>query len=291
VIQIEDLEIEIISDGQVWVDAGGPFGLVPRSLYASIIQPDEANRIPMDLNCLILRSDGKTILVDTGLGLKLPSEAIGQWGLERPEGSLLDGLEKLGISPGDIDIVLNTHLHGDHCGGNTMLSGSTIVAAFPNAEYWAQRLEWADACHPDVRTRATYHAENFNPLWREGRLRLLNGDTPVTTHVSCVVTPGHTRGHQSILLKAGNWHGLYVGDLASYSVHMARTAWLTAYDVLPLENIKTKQRWQQWALDHKACLFFEHDPEVKTARLIHKDGRLGIVAVDLRSQATGSPPT
>lgn len=289
-IRIADLEIGIVSDGCVHVDAGGPFGLVPRGLYGKYFQPDDTNRIHMSLNCLILRSRGKTILIDTGLGMKLSSEAIAQWDLDRPDGSLQDALESLGITPADVDIVLNTHLHADHCSGNTIQLDDRIIPAFPNAEYWVQRMEWAEACHPDARTRATYYAENFNPIWSEGRLRLLNGDTPVTDHITCVVTPGHTRGHQSIMLKAGDWHGLYVGDLASYAVHMARTAWLTSYDVLPLENIRTKQRWQQWALDHDACLFFEHDPEMKTARLVEKGGRLGIESVDLETLATASTP-
>jgi glyoxylase-like metal-dependent hydrolase (beta-lactamase superfamily II) len=290
VIQIEGLEIKVVSDGRFMADAGGPFGLVPRLLYNRYFVVDEANRIPMHLNCLLLRSEGKTILVDTGLGTRLSAEAKEQWGLERPDGPLSEALAEVGVGVEEVDIVLNTHLHADHCSGNTRLEGDHLTATFPNAEYWVQHMEWADASHPDARTRATYIADNFTPLWREGRLRLLNGDTPVTENVTCVVTPGHTRGHQSILLKAGSWNGLYVADLASYSVHMARSAWLTAYDVLPLENIKTKERWQQWALANDACLFFEHDPDVKTARLVEQDGRLKIEPVELESYATGSPP-
>jgi glyoxylase-like metal-dependent hydrolase (beta-lactamase superfamily II) len=159
-----------------------------------------------------------------------------------------------------VDLVLNTHLHADHCSGNTGLAGDEVVPVFPQAEYWVQRVEWAQATHPDVRTRNTYHRQNFEPLDRGGQLRLLHGDTRVTDHVTCVVTSGHTRGHQSIMLQSGDWRGMFLGDMATYAVHMANAAWLTAFDVLPLENIRTKRRWQGWAYENAAWLFFEHDP-------------------------------
>ncbi len=271
--RIGGLEIAVLSDGTVWVDAGGLFGLVPRNLFERHITPTSDNLIPMVLNCLLVRSQGKTILIDTGLGNKLSEDAALQWGLERDGSGLIGDLASLGVAPDDVDIVINTHLHADHCAGNTRLIDGEMRPVFPRAEYWVQRMEWAEASHPDARTRGTYFEQNFVPLLTQGRLKLLHGDTRVTDGVHCVVTPGHTRGHQSILLQDGDWRGLFVADMASYSVQMARTSWLTAYDVYPLENIRTKQRWQRWALDNEAWLFFQHDPQITIARLVEEDGR------------------
>jgi glyoxylase-like metal-dependent hydrolase (beta-lactamase superfamily II) len=290
-MRFEDLEIELVSDGGVRVDAGGPFGLVPRALYESIFEPDENNTLPMVLTCLLVRSRGKTILIDTGLGDKLSPAEVDRWKLSRPEGGLIESLASHGVRPDDVDIVLNTHLHADHCGGNTRFEGDALVPVFPRAEYWVQRMEWAEAYHPDARTQGTYLADNFAPLMPLGRLRLLHGDTLVTDQVSCVVTPGHTRAHQSIVLRAGEWRGLYVADMATYAVHMSRTAWLTAYDVQPLENVATKRRWQLWAIEHDAWLFFEHDPVTQIARLTEDGGRLRIEKVETSVQVSASLPT
>ncbi len=290
-MRFDDLEVELVSDGGVRVDAGGTFGLVPRALYRSAFEPDEHNTIPMVLTCLLVRSRGKTILIDTGLGDKLTPSEVDRWRLTRQDGGLLATLASRGVLPEDVDIVLNTHLHADHCGGNTRWESDKPVSAFPRAEYWVQRMEWADACHPDARTQGTYLADNYAPLVAEGRMRLLHGDTPVTDQVSCVVTPGHTRGHQSIMLRAGDWRGLYVADMATYAVHMVRTGWLTAYDVLPLENVATKLRWQRWAVEHDAWLFFEHDPQTRIARLKECGGRLGIETVEAAESLSASLPT
>jgi glyoxylase-like metal-dependent hydrolase (beta-lactamase superfamily II) len=285
--RIGDLEFTFVSDGHVWVDAGGPFGLVPRKLYESILQPREDNSIPMDLNCLLVRSEGMTIVIDTGLGSKLDAEDQARWGLERAQGGLVQQLAAVGVEPQDVDLVLNTHLHTDHCGGNTIFIDGALSPTFPNAEYWVQRLEWSEASHPDARTRGTYFKENFEPLYTRGQLRLLHGDAEVTRHISCVVTPGHTRAHQSVLLQSGSWRGLYVADMASYAINMQRTAWLTAYDVLPLENIATKTRWQRWAMENKAWLFFEHDPKIKIAQLHERDGRLRLNPIEPDAEVTG----
>jgi glyoxylase-like metal-dependent hydrolase (beta-lactamase superfamily II) len=234
----------------------------------------------MDLNCLLIHSEGKTILVDTGLGDKLDDKTIRQWNLEFPDGTLIDNLAKQGISPQDIDIVLDTHLHSDHCGGNTRFEGADIVPTFPNAEYWVQGLEWADAMNPDMRTRSTYLPDNFLPIWQADQFHFLHGDKQVTKEVRCVVTPGHTRGHQCILLEAEGETVLYVADLATFAVHMERTGWVTAYDVEPLENIRTKQKWQKWAIEKEATLIFEHDTTMPTGILRKADdGRLNIEAV------------
>ena len=267
-MKIGDLEFHFVNDGRVEVDAGGPFGLVPRGLYQRFFNPAEGNLVPMVLNCLLVRSRGKLILIDTGLGDKMSDDEIAAWHLTREQGGLIRELGRLGISPDDVDVVINTHLHADHCGGNTRWDDAAAVPTFPKATYLVQRIEWAEASHVDARTRGTYHADNFAPLVRQGRMRVLHGDFEVTDEVSCVVTPGHTRGHQAVLLRSGSWRGLYVADLASYAVHFLRTAWLTAYDVLPLENIATKERWQGWAVAERAWLLFEHDPFMPAARLV-----------------------
>jgi len=277
---LSGLEYTIVSDGQVWVDAGGPFGLVPRGLYETYLKPDEFNRVPMVLNCLLLRSEGKTIMIDTGLGNKLTPVEKERWNLDRTDGGLVENLAEQGVSVNDVDIVKNTHLHTDHCGGNTVVKDGSLAAAFPNAEYWVQRIEWARAYHPDARTRGTYFSDNFVPLQKEGRLRLLFGDTFVTKHIDCVLTPGHTRGHQSVKMESESWRGLFVADMASYGIQMAKTAWLTAYDVLPLENIRTKRKWQKWALENQAKSFFEHDPAMKLAQLVEEAGRLELKIVE-----------
>ncbi len=282
-MRVGDLEFFAVGDGQVRADAGGIFGLVPRALYQRHHVPSESNDLPMSLRCLLVRSRGQTILIDTGLGPKLAPEETERWGLTRPAGGLVEGLARLGVAPGDVDVVINTHLHWDHCGGNTSLADDRAAATFPHATYWVQRLEWADAAHPDARTRGTYLADNFAPLVAEGRVRFIHGDTPVTDQVHCVVTRGHTRGHQSVLLRSGDWQAMYVADMATYAVHMTRAGWLTAYDVEPLENVRTKERWQRHALASGMWLIFEHDTETAAARLVERGGQLELEPVEIES--------
>jgi len=270
-VLIGDLELHLISDGIVHVDAGGPFGLVPRALYRRTFMPADDNTLPMALTCLLVRSRGLTILIDTGLGDKLSPESVARWGLERRGGGIVPGLAALGLGPQDVDIVVDTHLHADHCGGNTRRHGGATEAVFPRATYVVQRMEWADASHTDARTQVAYLTENFEPLMRRGQLRLLHGDAAITDQVRCVVTPGHTRGHQSVVLESGEWRGLYLADLASYALHFEKSSWMTAYDVEPLETLRTKTTWQHWAAEHEAWLFFEHDAALPVGR-ISRDG-------------------
>jgi glyoxylase-like metal-dependent hydrolase (beta-lactamase superfamily II) len=272
------MEWSIIPAGQVWVDPGGPFGLVPEALWQRYQRTNNDHLVPMSLNCLLVRSGGKTILVDTGLGDKLSEKAQRQWNLEFPDGTLIDNLASHGIQPEDVDIVLDTHLHADHCGGNTRLDGDNIIPSFPNAEYWVQRLEWADAMHTDERTRSTYLPDNYAPVWTRGQFRFLHGDTQVTDEVRCIVTPGHTRGHQSVILEGGERPVLYLADLATFAAHLERTAWVTAYDVEPLETIRTKRSWQHWALENRAVLVIEHDTTMPVGELVEEEGRLKVLA-------------
>jgi glyoxylase-like metal-dependent hydrolase (beta-lactamase superfamily II) len=246
---------------------------VPRSSYSQYIVPDEKNLVPSAFYSLLIKERDTIILVDTGLGNKLSAKEERYWGIDRPDGGLIENLAKVGVLPEDVNIVINTHLHSDHCGGNTLIKNGTVTPTFPNAEYLFQRMEWADASHPNVRTKATYFADNFTPLLTEGRARLLHGDEEITPHVRCVVTPGHTRGHQSVIVHSNDWISVFLGDLAARSFQFVRTSWVAAYDIDPLETIRTKEMWQSWALKSGAWLFFMHDHQTASARLIQKDGR------------------
>jgi glyoxylase-like metal-dependent hydrolase (beta-lactamase superfamily II) len=226
------------------------------------------NRMPSRLNCLLVVSQGKKILIDTGLGSKLDAKGEANYG--RAGGStLLTDLQKLSVAPEDVDIVINTHLHADHCGGNTRRDAEQIVATFPRAEYWIQRLEWADAVFPNERTRGTYFAENFVSLG--DRVRLLNGDTRVTDEVKCIVTRGHTRAHQSALIESDGKKALFLGDIAGHAIYLERLAWIPAFDVEPLETLETKRRIRDWALEENVLLIFQHDPLV-TVGYMRRDG-------------------
>ncbi len=272
-----NLEMFVVSDGLARSDAGGVYGLVPRVLWEKVTPPDELNRVPTPLNCLLVISRDKKILIDTGLGTKLDERGESNFG--RTGGStLISELKKIGVTPQDIDIVINTHLHADHCGGNTRREAERtespanfagIIATFSRAEYLIQRLEWADAAFPNERTRATYFAENFLPLGEQARL--LDGDTRVTDEVRCIITRGHTRAHQSVLIESGGKKALFIGDMAGRVVYMERLAWIPAYDVEPLETLETKRRIRDWAIEENVLLIFQHD-HLLTMGYMRKDG-------------------
>jgi glyoxylase-like metal-dependent hydrolase (beta-lactamase superfamily II) len=267
VAKLQNLQYHLLSDGMAWTDGGGAFGLVPRLIWERHLQPDEQNRVLFSLNCLLIRSEGKTILVDTGYGHKLSDKARRHAGLERPQGDLLADLSRLGLKPEEIDIVINTHLHLDHCGGNTTRQGDAVVPTFPNAQYLIQRLEWADAILPNERTRATYFSENYQPLLAAGQLKIINGPTRVTGEVHTAVTRGHTRAHQVVILESNGKTAIFLADMATLHYHLERLAWVTAYDVEPLESIETKRYWQQWAVEKDALLIFQHDIQIPTGKL------------------------
>jgi glyoxylase-like metal-dependent hydrolase (beta-lactamase superfamily II) len=281
-ISLGEMNIHLIDDSDYRVDPGGPFGLVPRVLWSRHFPVGDDHLVPMASNCLLVQTARKNIIVDTGYGHKMTEKQADILHLSRPYGDLSDGLARLGLSPSDIDLVINTHLHADHVSGNTKYDEDRrIVPVFPNAEYVVQRREYEDACRPNERTRATYLAQNFQPLVETGQMRLLDGDTELAPGVRGVVTAGHTPGHMSIVFESDGRVAVQVCDMATYAIHFERLGWMTAYDVEPLVNMETKRRWQRWALDHDALLFFPHDPFRRAGKLtLSEQGQLLVKPVD-----------
>jgi glyoxylase-like metal-dependent hydrolase (beta-lactamase superfamily II) len=266
------LELLVVSDGALRLDAGAVFGLTPRLMWEPLVEPlDEKHRLPLGLNCLAVRSQGKTALIETGCGDK-GGRAPRAAGLDGA-GRLLENLAREGIRPEDIDIVVNTHLHFDHAGGNTVLEGQVPRPTFPRARYFCQRGEWEEAQHPNERTRATYLPENLEPLAEARQLELVAGEAEVVPGVRMVPAPGHTAHHAIVEMESEGELAIYIGEVAQQPVMLERLAWISAYDVLPLASLETKKRVIERALEGQACLISVHAPYPGLGRLRLADGR------------------
>ena len=271
--RLGSLDLHILSDGTYYQDAGAVFGIVPRAMWERQIgDMDDQYRMPLGLNSLLVRSHGKLILIETGVGDK---DGARRQASPAEEGNLLSSLEALGVRPEEIDTVVNPHLHADHCGWNTrQTEDERLVPTFPNARYLIQRGEWEAATHPNERTRATYLAENLLPLEEAGALELLDGELAVTPEVTIISTHGHTEDHASIVLTSGGETAIYIGDIVQHHVQLERTAWVSAFDLLPLVSMETKKRIVERAIRERALVVSVHSPFPGLGRLTRsEDGK------------------
>ena len=276
VLTLGELRVTVVSDGTVYWDGGGLFGLTPKVLWERVIAPDDLNRVPMRLRSALIEAEGKRILVDTGIGDKMPEKVRKHIALEGHD-RLLGDLSTLGLTAADIDVVLLTHLHNDHCGGNTRFDEQgNVIPTFPNAEYWIQAREMADAMFPNERTRGTYFRENFLPLETSGQLRVIDGDVDVVPGVWTTITSGHTQAHQCVVMQGGDEYAIFLADAVSWGVFFERMAWVPAYDLEPMVSIHTKKRLARWALQHDAWLIFQHDARFAVGKLREENGRLRV---------------
>ena len=271
-LKIGSIRCHILSDGISYADGGGFFGLIPRTMWQEVIQPNEQNLIPWDSRALLIESDAGLILVDVGNGDKLLPKARQRMGMDSRNLRLVGELARAGFKPEDVNIVLFTHFHGDHIGGATRWESEDgqpgpVVPTFPQARYLGQRIELADAAFPNERTAATYVADNFKPLLDTGQLEVVDGPLRLAHGVRTDIAPGHTAYIQTVWVEDGGESLLFLTDAASWAVHLERLAWVPSYDVFPMTSIETKRRLRQEAHVRDALLVFQHDPQVVTGRL------------------------
>lgn len=270
--RVGDFELLVVSDGVIRQDAGATFGLVPRVMWERYVPDiDEKYRLPVGLNSLLVRGKGQTVLVDTGCGDK-GVRAPGAMGVENA-GTLLENLAAEGVAADDVDVVLNTHLHFDHCGGNTIEEAGKLRPAFPRARYILQKGEWEAATHPNDRTRGTYLAENFEPLADAKAVELVDGDAEIVPGLRMVQAPGHTEDHVVVEVESGGDYALYIGELSQHPVQLERLAWISAFDIMPLVSLETKKRFVERAIEKDATIVSVHHEYPGVGRIRAEDGR------------------
>ena len=268
-----ELELFVLSDGRLRLDGGAMFGVVPKALWSRKMPADERNRIALGTNCLLIRAAGKTLVVETGIGGKTDEKFNDIYAVDRPQG-LVRALAGQGVSRKDVDIVINTHLHFDHCGGNTERGeDGEPVATFPNAEYVVQKGEYEHAMNPTDRDRASYMPENYEPLTRSGQWKMLEGNAEIVSGVEIMRVPGHTEHQQCVRLQSGGQTAFFFADMVPTVTHLP-FAWIMGFDLFPLTTLAEKKRWIPQAVEEGWLCLFAHDLEVPAAYLSEKNGKV-----------------
>jgi glyoxylase-like metal-dependent hydrolase (beta-lactamase superfamily II) len=271
-----DLEFHLLTDGTFRLDGGAMFGVIPKPMWERVAPADERNRILMALNSLLIRAGGKTILVETGAGDKWDAKKRDIYAFEGVR--LPQRLAERGVRPEDVDIVVNTHLHFDHCGWNTSMVNEKVVPTFPNARYVLQAGELEHARHATERDQASYFADNFEPIAVSKQWWLLEGDQEIAPGVELIRMPGHNRDMMGVRLSGGGQTALFLADLVPMSAHLG-TAWIMGFDLFPMETLANKKKWLPEMVRGGWLALFGHDPKMPAAKLREVDGKIVAEAV------------
>ena len=260
-LTVGDNELTILSDGTYELDGGAFFGVVPKVLWEKRIRPDARNMLTVGTNSLLVRDGKRTVLIETGIGPKLTEK---RQSIYKNQARLMNSFEEAGVAPDEIDIVINTHLHFDHCGWNTYYRDGRVAPTFPRAKYYVQKGELEHAHEQHERDRLSYLTDNYDPLVQSGQMTLLEGDAEIAPGISVRVFPGHTRDMQIVLVRSGGTAVCYASDLIPTTHHLDPT-WVMGYDLYPLTCIDNRHRFYAEAIPEKWLVVFTHDHDTPWA--------------------------
>lgn len=265
--RVGDAEVIVCTDGTCKFDGGAMFGVVPKTLWSRKVQADDQNRVTLGLNCVVVRIGGKTVLIETGFGNKIPPKLKAIYeGQELLPASLAAG----GLRPEDIDVVINSHLHWDHCGWNTVRNDAGVaVPYFPNATYFAHGGEVEHGRRQWERDRISYVADNYEPMIAAGQMQLIEGDrAEIVPGISVECYPGHTKQCMAIHIESGGDHACFISDLIPTSAHLD-VGWAMGFDLDPLRTIEERKRFYASAVPQKWLVLFPHDHKNPMGVLVH----------------------
>lgn len=265
-----DFEVFSFVENRCHSDGGLMFGVVPKMLWSQKIPVDENNMVPVDNNCLLIKHHRHHILIDCGLGDVISDKERKMYGCKTPT-RIEECLDRIGLSPDMLTLVIPTHLHLDHVGGAFKQEGDEIVPRFPKARHAVRRMEWESAMNPDSRSAAAYPTQRLLALDNAGLIDQFEGDVELAPGVWSVRTGGHTAGHSAIIITDGERSVFFAADLIPTSIHL-RPEYIAAADLFPLETLDHKKRFYDKIAGGDWVLAFDHDIEYKFAR-IKPDGR------------------
>ena len=272
-----DYRIEFVPDTEFRLDGGAMFGVVPRALWARAAVPDEENRVRLNANCLFVEAGRERILIETGVGDKWSAKQLTMYAIERKRTLAESVKASTGYGADEITIVVNTHLHFDHAGGNTTKDESgRAVPTFPNARYLVARAEFEHAEAPHERDRASYLPENWRPLFERGQLELQPADYEVVPGLRLETVPGHSRTMQCVRLTRDGRTLYGFADLVPTRAHVP-FAWVMGYDLYPVETLEAKKRLLPQAAREDWLCWFYHDPDAPLCQIVEADGKLRAV--------------
>jgi glyoxylase-like metal-dependent hydrolase (beta-lactamase superfamily II) len=270
-LELGDIRVHVLSDGSFALDGGALFGVVPRTLWERTNPPDAQNRVTLGLNIALVESAGQRILVDAGVGDKWSEKERAIYKIDRSQ-NLLASLASLGLAASDIDVVVNTHLHFDHAGGNTRLDGGRVVPTFPRARYVVQLGEWEDATRPHERSRASYIEADFVPLAERRLLDTVQGEVEVAPGVRVMCVGGHTAFHQIVVVEGGGRTLVVPTDLVPTTSHVP-LPFIMGYDLFPVGTLERKRALLGEGAEKGWAFLFYHDPTHPLGRVREAAGR------------------
>ncbi len=283
---IGDYKLTALETGRFYLDGGAMFGVVPKAIWNRSNPADDKNRIEMAARTLLIKDSQRCIMVDTGVGGGWDQKFSDIYGVDHSKYSLQKSLADAGVSNMDITDVILTHLHFDHVGGATFRDkDGTVRPSFPNATYYVQKKQYNWALNPSEKDRASFFNEKYVPLFEEGRLQLLDGETELYPGIFIRLTDGHTVAHQTVLVSDGTNSLYHPGDTIPTSSHIP-LPFIMGYDNFPLITLEEKKSILRRAVEGEWALFFEHDPKHASVRVEKTDkGYRAAQPIDMNSEA------
>jgi glyoxylase-like metal-dependent hydrolase (beta-lactamase superfamily II) len=273
-MQVGDYRVEIIPDTEFHLDGGAMFGVIPRNLWSKVCPPDAENRIRMNMNCVFVDTGKEKILIETGIGEKWSAKQTSMYGIDRRKSLATTLEEKTGCSTDAITIVINTHLHFDHAGGNTRSNDfAEVVPTFPNARYLVSGAELKHAEEPSERDRANYLPDNWRPLRQTGQLEETEANCEVVPGLTMETHPGHNRSMQCWRLSRNGQTVYGFADLIPMRAHVP-LPWIAGYDLYPVDTLASKKKLLPQAIREGWLCHLYHDPDAALFHFIEDQGKV-----------------